>query len=96
MSPSILYPKQEIPDAEADNITTVQQAIDYISKTPEGQFATLVNLLGDHSSTLYFDLITLNHSRDDDIPGNADRNFLPHFSLFFTKNLSLTFFIPAI
>jgi NADH dehydrogenase (ubiquinone) 1 alpha/beta subcomplex 1 len=27
----------EIPDAEADNITTVQQAIDYISKTPEGE-----------------------------------------------------------
>ncbi|UZJ53323.1 hypothetical protein CBS101457_002643 [Exobasidium rhododendri] len=25
----------EIPDAEADNITTVQEAIDYISKTPE-------------------------------------------------------------
>ncbi|PWN51219.1 acyl carrier protein [Violaceomyces palustris] len=25
----------EIPDAEADNITTVQQAIDYISKSPE-------------------------------------------------------------
>jgi hypothetical protein len=27
----------EIPDAEADNITTVQEAIDYISKTPEGE-----------------------------------------------------------
>ncbi|MCO5602636.1 hypothetical protein L7F22_056770 [Adiantum nelumboides] len=27
----------EIPDAEADNITTVQQAIDYIAKTPEGE-----------------------------------------------------------
>ena len=26
---------QEIPDAEADNITTVQQAIDYISHTPD-------------------------------------------------------------
>ena len=25
----------EIPDEEADNITTVQQAIDYIAKTPE-------------------------------------------------------------
>ncbi|EPQ29106.1 uncharacterized protein PFL1_03395 [Pseudozyma flocculosa PF-1] len=25
----------EIPDAEADNITTVQQAIDYIAKSPE-------------------------------------------------------------
>ncbi|PFH54554.1 hypothetical protein AMATHDRAFT_52200 [Amanita thiersii Skay4041] len=25
----------EIPDAEADEITTVQQAIDYIAKTPE-------------------------------------------------------------
>ncbi|KAN0060249.1 mitochondrial acyl carrier protein [Thecaphora frezii] len=25
----------EIPDAEADNITTIQQAIDYISKSPE-------------------------------------------------------------
>ncbi|KAG2350457.1 hypothetical protein BDR05DRAFT_921487 [Suillus weaverae] len=27
----------EIPDAEADEIKTVQQAIDYIAKTPEGQ-----------------------------------------------------------
>ncbi|KAH7107024.1 acyl carrier protein [Auriculariales sp. MPI-PUGE-AT-0066] len=27
----------EIPDAEADAITTVQQAIDYIGKTPEAQ-----------------------------------------------------------
>jgi acyl carrier protein len=27
----------EIPDAEADNITTVQEAIDYIAKTPEGE-----------------------------------------------------------
>lgn len=27
--------QQEIPDEEADNITTVQQAIDYIAKTPE-------------------------------------------------------------
>ncbi|KAI9572891.1 acyl carrier protein [Boletus coccyginus] len=26
----------EIPDAEADEIKTVQQAIDYIAKTPEG------------------------------------------------------------
>ncbi|KAF8912744.1 acyl carrier protein-like protein [Gymnopilus junonius] len=26
----------EIPDAEADEIQTVQQAIDYIAKTPEG------------------------------------------------------------
>ncbi|KAH9982458.1 acyl carrier protein [Lactifluus volemus] len=26
----------EIPDAEADSIQTVQQAIDYIAKTPEG------------------------------------------------------------
>jgi hypothetical protein len=31
----------EIPDAEADNITTVQEAIDYISKTPEGECAVL-------------------------------------------------------
>jgi hypothetical protein len=28
---------QEIPDEEADNITTVQQAIDYIAKSPEGK-----------------------------------------------------------
>ncbi|KAF8271406.1 acyl carrier protein [Lactarius quietus] len=28
----------EIPDAEADAIQTVQQAIDYIAKTPEGKF----------------------------------------------------------
>ncbi|RPD82031.1 acyl carrier protein [Lentinus tigrinus ALCF2SS1-7] len=27
----------EIPDAEADEITTVQQAIDYIAKTPAGE-----------------------------------------------------------
>ncbi|KAI0051761.1 acyl carrier protein [Auriscalpium vulgare] len=27
----------EIPDAEADEIKTVQQAIDYIAKTPEGE-----------------------------------------------------------
>lgn len=27
----------EIPDAEADAITSVQQAIDYISKTPSGE-----------------------------------------------------------
>lgn len=27
--------QQEIPDEEADNITTVQQAIDYIAKSPE-------------------------------------------------------------
>ncbi|VDB86506.1 unnamed protein product [Peniophora sp. CBMAI 1063] len=27
----------EIPDAEADEITTVQQAVDYIAKTPEAQ-----------------------------------------------------------
>ncbi|MCO5588239.1 hypothetical protein L7F22_042194 [Adiantum nelumboides] len=26
----------DIPDAEADNITSVQEAIDYISKTPSG------------------------------------------------------------
>ncbi|KAI9634685.1 acyl carrier protein-like protein [Dioszegia hungarica] len=26
----------EIPDAEADEITTVKQAIDYVEKTPEG------------------------------------------------------------
>lgn len=29
----------EIPDAEADAITTVQQAIDYIGKTPSGECA---------------------------------------------------------
>ncbi|PWN45608.1 acyl carrier protein [Ceraceosorus guamensis] len=27
----------EIPDAEADNITTVQQAIEYVSKSPDGE-----------------------------------------------------------
>jgi NADH dehydrogenase (ubiquinone) 1 alpha/beta subcomplex 1, acyl-carrier protein len=27
----------DIPDAEADNITSVQEAIDYISKTPSGR-----------------------------------------------------------
>lgn len=32
----------EIPDAEADNITTVQQAIDYIAKTPEGKRGSLL------------------------------------------------------
>lgn len=29
---------QEIPDADADGITTVQQAIDYISNTPDGAY----------------------------------------------------------
>ncbi|WWC70941.1 acyl carrier protein [Kwoniella pini CBS 10737] len=28
----------EIPDAEADEITTVQKAIDYVSNSPEGEF----------------------------------------------------------
>lgn len=27
----------EIPDAEADNITSIQQAIDYVAKTPSGE-----------------------------------------------------------
>lgn len=27
---------QEIPDADADAITTVQQAVDYIANTPDG------------------------------------------------------------
>jgi len=27
---------QEIPDADADSIGTMQQAIDYIANTPEG------------------------------------------------------------
>ncbi|KAI8981282.1 acyl carrier protein-like protein [Trametes punicea] len=31
----------EIPDGEADEIKTVQQAIDYIAKTPEGVFSHL-------------------------------------------------------
>lgn len=30
---------QEIPDADADAIQTVGQAIEYISKTPEGEYA---------------------------------------------------------
>lgn len=33
----------EIPDEEADNITTVQQAIDYIAKSPEGKRRTTPN-----------------------------------------------------
>ncbi|KAF9240856.1 acyl carrier protein [Melanogaster broomeanus] len=36
----LIFPLQEfgieIPDAEADEIKTVQQAIDYVAKTPEG------------------------------------------------------------
>lgn len=32
----------EILDAEADNITTVQEAIEYIAKTPEGGLASLI------------------------------------------------------
>ena len=28
---------QEIPDEEADNIATVQQAIDYVANSPEGK-----------------------------------------------------------
>lgn len=34
--------QQEIPDEEADNITTVQQAIDYIAKSPEGKLQFIV------------------------------------------------------
>ena len=30
----------EIPDEEADNITPVQQAIDYIAKSPEGTYGS--------------------------------------------------------
>uniref|UniRef100_A0A8H7Y7Q6 Acyl carrier protein n=1 Tax=Psilocybe cubensis TaxID=181762 RepID=A0A8H7Y7Q6_PSICU len=32
----------EIPDAEADEITTVQQAIDYIAKSPDGKGPLLI------------------------------------------------------
>ncbi|TFK57167.1 acyl carrier protein [Heliocybe sulcata] len=35
----------EIPDAEADEITSVQQAIDYIAKTPEGTLQAIFTLL---------------------------------------------------
>lgn len=56
----------------------------------------LVTLFGGHSSTFHFDFMMLDHSRNDNVPGNADRNFLPRFSLFLYQNLSPTFFIPAI
>ncbi|KAE9411022.1 acyl carrier protein [Gymnopus androsaceus JB14] len=34
----------EIPDAEADEIQTVQQAIDYVAKTPEGWLCSFIFL----------------------------------------------------
>ncbi|KAJ3568794.1 hypothetical protein NP233_g5477 [Leucocoprinus birnbaumii] len=43
----------EIPDAEADEILTVQQAIDYIAKTPEGRFM-LRPVYDPTTSTLHF------------------------------------------
>ncbi|EIW64389.1 acyl carrier protein [Trametes versicolor FP-101664 SS1] len=42
----------EIPDAEADEIKTVQQAIDYIAKTPAGEFF-VSPLLNVRELTLY-------------------------------------------
>lgn len=37
----VLTAFKEIPDAEADEITTVPQAIEYIAKTPEGTYHPL-------------------------------------------------------
>ncbi|KAL5533889.1 hypothetical protein ACEPAG_349 [Sanghuangporus baumii] len=51
----------EIPDAEADEIKTVQQAIDYIAKTPDGhQFALIYMMSPDNCITVDRPLISCN------------------------------------